>query len=141
MLPLLGAWTRLVAGNIEGARQALPARLGAITDAYPLQENWTNFGVYSIYGAFLCAAGDARIGLSHLVTAQEALSRHVSPHSPELARLRAMTGLCALSLGHRREAEMLSEQARHAFDAQPRVSPYFKEPLRRLQQQLGGKSI
>jgi hypothetical protein len=72
---------------------------------------------------------------------EDILSRHASSNSPILARLRAVTGLCALSLGNRKQAEAYAEQARRAFTAQPRVSPYYKEPLRRLEQKLGTKAI
>jgi hypothetical protein len=48
---------------------------------------------------------------------------------------------CALSLGNRKQAAELAAQAERAFIAQPRVSPYFKEPLKRLEQQLGSKAI
>jgi len=36
-------------------------------------------------------------------------------------------------------AEELASQSRQAFVANPNVSPYFKEPLKRLEEQLGRK--
>jgi hypothetical protein len=53
--------------------------------------------------------------------------------------LRAVAGLCALSLGDRKRAEEFANEARRAFDAQPNVSPYFKESLTLLEKQLNPK--
>jgi hypothetical protein len=55
--------------------------------------------------------------------------------------MRAVIGLCALSTGNRKLAEQMGTQARSAFQEQPRVSPYFKEPLQRLDARLGTKTI
>jgi hypothetical protein len=65
----------------------------------------------------------------------------ISPNHPWVARARAVAGLCALALGNRKEAETFASEARRAFVAQPNVSPYFKEPLKRLDKQLGVKAI
>jgi hypothetical protein len=53
------------------------------------------------------------------------------------ARLRALTGLCALKAGDRKPAVELSELARRAFDEHT-GSPYFKAPLVKLEQSLRG---
>jgi hypothetical protein len=89
----------------------------------------------------MCAANRHDIGFVHLLKAEHALSPHTSPNSPVLARLRAVAGICALASGNRKQAEEFAAQAKRSFRAQPRVSPYFKEPLRRLEQQLGLKAI
>ena len=88
----------------------------------------------------MCGERQPIAGLPHLLTASEVLSPGRSPSSPHVARIHAVAGLCALSLGNRKQAEDLAALARRAFIAQPRVSPYFKEPLKRLEQQLGTKS-
>jgi hypothetical protein len=42
-----------------------------------------------------------------------------------------------LQAGQRSRAESLAAQARQAFAVQPDVSPYFKAPLKELDQRLG----
>lgn len=59
------------------------------------------------------------------------------PHEPELARARAVAGLCAFSNQQYELAHRLAALARAAFRAQPDVSPYFKEPSLKLDKQLG----
>ncbi len=58
-------------------------------------------------------------------------------HAPVKARLRSVTGLCALQAGDRPQAEELARQARTAFTAQPEVAAYFKAPLVRREMKLG----
>ena len=52
--------------------------------------------------------------------------------SPELARIRAVAGLCALKAGDRVSAKAFAAQARAAFTEQPGVSDYYKRPLAEL---------
>lgn len=86
----------------------------------------------------LCAVGKPAEGLPILQEVIRAgAARGVDPNDPSLARDRAVTGLCALSLGDRRYAAKMAQAARAAFDAQPGVSPWFKEPLGRLEHSLG----
>jgi hypothetical protein len=54
--------------------------------------------------------------------------------------MRAVAGLCALAQGNRNIAEKLAHHFQKAFAAHTQVSPYFKEPLRRLERQLGRKA-
>ncbi len=141
VIPDALARVRLDAHDIRGAMKALPASSIPTGKIDPTNTNSFYIDSWAFHGELACAAGQRVVGLSHLVMAEEALSRQISPNSPELARVRAVTGLCALSLGNRKQAEELASQARRAFIAQPRVSPYFKEPLGRLERQLGTKSI
>jgi hypothetical protein len=90
---------------------------------------------------FRCAEGDAAGGLAELVAAEAALGAQVSINAPELARLQAVIGLCAPLASKREQAEEFASRARRAFAAQPRVSPYYLLPLKRLEQQLRTKSI
>jgi hypothetical protein len=130
------AQIRLQAGDVQGARKALPTTLPEPSDTYGM---W--FEAYQVHGEVWCAAGESSRGLALLITAEQALSRVSSPNSPALARLRAAAGLCALAAGNRRQAEEFATQAKRAFQAQPRVSPYFKQALVRLERQLGAKPI
>jgi D-alanyl-D-alanine carboxypeptidase len=57
-------------------------------------------------------------------------------YHPELARARAVTGLCALANSQYQRATDLARLARASFVAQPEVSAYFKQPSARLDSQL-----
>jgi tetratricopeptide (TPR) repeat protein len=58
-------------------------------------------------------------------------------HSPWLARLRGLAGLCAVADRDRAAARRLAELARAAFTAQPGVSAAYKAPLFKLESALG----
>jgi len=140
LLPRTLAQIRLDARNLDGARQAIASLKGADSVDGP----WRNYGNYEYFyllGQLGCAAGDLKTGLSNFAIAEPAFSAHASPNSPELARMRAQIGLCALSTGDRKLAEQMATQARTAFQEQPRVSLYWKEPLQQLETRLGTKSI
>lgn len=134
---MLIAAIRLDAGNIEGAREAF----ASVKGTYSVETSWRHYWYFYLLGQLDCAAGDAKSGLSHLATAEQALSAHSTPNGPMLARIRAVIGLCALSNGNRKLAEQMTTQARSAFHEQPRVGPWFKEPLQRLDARLGTKTI
>jgi hypothetical protein len=72
-----------------------------------------------------------------LRTYLEAEGPRRSPASPFIARTRAVQGLCALALGDVRTAAGLAAQSRHALQAQATVSPWFRQPLARLEGALG----
>jgi len=101
------------------------------------------FGVENpslVRAACRCTVGQAReaLPLMELFTSQIAETSYV--HSPELAQLRAWTGLCALKAGNRRRAAELAAQAKTAFVEQPEVSPYYKVPLLKLERALSVRS-
>ena len=141
VVPLALARVRLDAGDIRGAQQALPDRFTQNGVDYPIQDKWKYYDAYAVYGEIMCAANRQASVWRICSKLEEALGQHASPNSPVLARLRAVAGLCALASGNRKQAEKFAAQAKHAFVAQPRVSPYYKEPLKRLEKQLGTKSI
>ncbi len=64
------------------------------------------------------------------------MARDNYEHSPYLAYLRSVTGLCALAHGQRARAVEQARLAHASFEAQPGVSPYFKRPLAKLEQLL-----
>ena len=74
--------------------------------------------------------------MEYLHLAEEFFVRFRSPNAPQLARLRAIAGLCALAIGERKRAEEMAALSRRTFEAQPGVSPYFKKPLAQLEEQL-----
>jgi hypothetical protein len=89
-------------------------------------------------GETLCALGRRSEGLALLqqqVTAGEQNGDY--PNAPWLARLRAVTGICALQANDRTTATKYATLARAAFIAQPGVSPYYKAPLFKLELALG----
>ncbi|HEY1092004.1 MAG TPA: protein kinase, partial [Burkholderiaceae bacterium] len=88
-------------------------------------------------GEAWCLIGRSREGLAMLETYLDSLSPDRYEHAPQVARLRAVMGLCALQAGRPSLARALSVQARAAFTAQPGVSAYYKAPLLRLEQALG----
>ena len=141
VIPMALARVRLAAGDVRGAQQTLPARFTQNGVDYPIEERWWHYEAFELYGELMCTSNRHDIGLVHLLKAEHALSPHTSPNSPLLARLRAVAGVCAIASGNRKQAEEFAAQAKRAFTAQPRVSPYFIEPLKRLEQQLGTKSI
>lgn len=140
-IPETLARVRLDAGDLRGAQQALESNPNPNWNRPPREDTWAYFGHYELEGELMCELGQPSAGLAHLLRVENILDRHASPNSPVLARLRAVISLCALSLGNRKQAEYFAEQARRAFVAQPRVSPYYKEPLKRLEQKLGTKAI
>jgi len=89
---------------------------------------------HELLGEALCRAGRRANGMG-LLNAQladqvaEQRRGNVYRHSPETARLYAVIGRCALDAGDRRTAQINASRARESFDAQPGVSPYFKQPL------------
>jgi len=88
-------------------------------------------------GEALCATGDPDTGLQ-LLQRQDVRYAHTQhPASPALAYVRSQAGLCALKSGDKRLATSLARKARDAFVAQAGVSPYYKAPLKRLEQLLG----
>jgi hypothetical protein len=123
----------LAGGNISGALQALPRVSDTIEDNHPYSKH--------LHGEILCASGDPTHGLELMLGSIAIVSRSVGQNHPDLAKMRADAGLCALSIGARPRAEEMADLARRAFQAQPNVSPWFKEPLKRLEKQLGIKSI
>ncbi len=93
----------------------------------------------TLRGEALCAGARAAEGLVLLrgVEAGLATVPH-HPHAPQVARLRAVLGLCALRQGQVQEARALAAHARAAFTAEPAVSPYYSAPWQALERTLSG---
>jgi tetratricopeptide (TPR) repeat protein len=123
-----GARARLLlqSGDPLSALQALPDEpMTAFTDGYR-----------RIRGESLCVSGRPEEGLQTLLSVIEFFAPIRYEYDPVLARDRAVAGLCALAARKRPLAETLASLSREALRAQPGVSSYFKEPLRRLEQKL-----
>jgi len=92
---------------------------------------------HALLGEILCAASHYKEGMQILLAEAERRAKYVDPADPRLAMNRSVAGLCALGAGNRLLAAKLAQQARAAFEAQPRVSPFFKAPLGKLESRLG----
>jgi hypothetical protein len=91
-------------------------------------------------GEALCAAGRHGEGLAALDEFLDRETPRHSPASPFLARTRAVQGLCALAAGEVQRARVLARQSRSVLPPQSVVSPYFKQPLEKLEGALGTAS-
>lgn len=87
-------------------------------------------------GRGLCATGMTREGLPLLESQIAHVAAKRYEFDPDLARLRAWAGLCALEAGQRRHAAEFLAKAKEAFTRHPGVSPYYKAPLFQLEQRL-----
>jgi len=127
---------RMNAGDVERARALLPA-----SERHPKYADSSRiFSFYELRGEIRCASGEYAAGLSDLERSIDSQMVISGPNHPWLGRTRAVAGLCALKQGQRKNAEKLAGASRQAFVAQPNVSAYFKEPLKRLERQLGRKA-
>jgi hypothetical protein len=125
------------AGDVEGARALLPEtdkRVAYTTNAVIALD-----GFDELRGEIRCASGERVAGLFDLRRSIGSQLVFSGPNHPRLARTRAIAGLCELAQGNRAAAEELASESRQAFAAHLNVSPYFKEPLKRLEQHLGRK--
>ncbi len=120
-------------GYPELALAALPPQVQDQSDNVFMYSDQTQ-----LRGEILCANGRLTEGLELM---KRAIGKHESediyPYEPELARARAVAGLCAFSAKRQELARRLAALARVAFRIQPDVSPYFKEPSLKLDKQLG----
>lgn len=133
VIPKARALIRMNSGDPWGAREVIGSKLAPVTEV-----DFSKVAL-DLVGEIACATGDKELGLSYLLAAIERPWKPVSPAHPRFARIRSIAGLCALSLGRTRLAKELAAAARHAFTVQPAVSPYFKEPLARLERLLQSK--
>jgi hypothetical protein len=137
-LPEQRARLLLARGDAPGALAAMPTPHGL----KPLEDRSDPIlAPYALRGEVLCAAGQAAAGLPILVDSIDTMAQAQVAHSPTLARVRALAGLCALDLGRSAQARGLAEQARAAFAAQPAVSAWFRQPLARLDAALGAPRL
>jgi serine/threonine-protein kinase len=137
VIPEARSRVRMDAGDVEGARALLPEtdkRVAYTTNAVIALD-----GFDELRGEIRCASGERVAGLFDLRRSIGSQLVFSGPNHPRLARTRAIAGLCELAQGNRAAAEELASESRQAFAAHLNVSPYFKEPLKRLEQHLGRK--
>jgi|GEM_PF-2143833 len=131
---LLKALVKLERGDARGALEllnSLEPSSGQFDDDFETDRLTTA-------GLALCATSENLKGLAILESYSNKRSETVFKHDPDLARVRAWAGLCALAAGQRKRAIELAALAHSAFVAQPNVSPYYKAPLRQLEKRLQG---
>jgi tetratricopeptide (TPR) repeat protein len=133
LIPESIARARLEAGDVQGAQQVLSML------SLPSEDSGFFADAIGLRGEVACAAGEPAAGLAYLVRAIGYWSRHRGPNHPALARARSKAGLCALALGERKQAEEFAELARRALLTQPRLSPYYTQPLIHLEGKLRSK--
>ena len=129
LVPRARARVKLMRGDAVSALALLPPEGADSERQFPLDDRL-------LRGEILCAAGRRGEGLPLL---EQSLAWHANfnyEHHPELARARAVTGLCALADGQTKRAAELAALARASFVAQPAVSPYFKAASAQLDRQL-----
>ncbi|MBS0448480.1 MAG: hypothetical protein JSR59_21360 [Proteobacteria bacterium] len=116
-------------GDAAGAFAMLPPIQADPDTKFPFDE-------YLLRGEVLCAVGRRTEGLSSLTKSLEQHAGTDYENSPDLARARAVTGLCAYSNGQREWAAKLAALSSAALAAQPGVSRYYQLPLVQLEAQL-----
>jgi tetratricopeptide (TPR) repeat protein len=85
-----------------------------------------------VHGAALCALNRPSEGLPYLMSFEAGNSATGWAIDPDLARARALTGLCALKAGDRARAAAYAKLANEALAQQPGLSPYFRQPAEQL---------
>ncbi|MEO8508195.1 MAG: protein kinase, partial [Betaproteobacteria bacterium] len=128
------ALIKLERGDAPGALQLLES----IEPQAPMFEAFAN-EVQVTRGRALCGTGRPLEGIPLLEDVINRQAAKVYEHSPNLAHLRSLAGLCALATGRRDTAVALADLSRRAFLAQPGVSPYYKAPLQKLELALAGR--
>jgi len=138
VIPEILSRVRMDAGDLEGARAVLPETDKHVSD--PEKAVTALDAFLELRGEIECASGERASGLIDLRRSIDFQLAYSGPNHPVLARTRAIAGLCSLAHGDRKRAEAFADVSRQAFVARPNVSPYFKEPLKRLERQLGRKA-
>lgn len=125
---------RIDRGNAVSAFAALPPEE---TDD-PARD--PEFGYdHRLRGEILCELGERKKGLELIDDTLTRQKARFYEHHPDLARARAIAGLCALADGQRKRAQELAALARASLITQPNVSPYYKHPSERLDRLLAAK--
>ncbi|RTL40833.1 MAG: serine/threonine protein kinase [Burkholderiales bacterium] len=139
MLQLARARVLLDAGRAEAALAAIPAGLNhpAGEDRVSLYDTQL---ALALRGEARCALQQARPGLADLKASLMLVPRtRDDPLDTEVARLHAVTGVCALLAGERAVAHQEAERARRSFSARPWAADYRQAPLRRLDTALAAR--
>jgi tetratricopeptide (TPR) repeat protein len=114
----------------EAVKALLPADESDL--AHLPTDNWF------IHGEVLCGAGRPSEGMASYETSLQKNKGPdvIYPYNPDLARERALVGICAMTLHQRARAVEMAALAHEAFRVQPDVSPYYKKPLEQLDRLL-----
>ncbi|MEO6409987.1 MAG: serine/threonine-protein kinase [Burkholderiaceae bacterium] len=116
--------------------------LALMPEPAPDSHTYVDFKAITVRGEILCALGQRAEGLRLLREALQiqaqvpVFQNRYFAHDPNLFRLRAVTGLCALAAGRHKEASELGRLARVSVAMQPSVSRFFTEPSYRLDAML-----
>lgn len=137
---------RLTAELLTWQRARLLLQMGRIADALDLMKPLARdddvnaqLSTMALEAEIQCAAHRPDQGLPNLRALIQARAVRADWRDPMLARYRAVAGLCALDAGHRGEARQWLDQAREALTAQPRVSAYYHQAVKRLQARIAGR--
>ena len=129
LIPKMRARISLMKGDASSALAQLLPEDKDEEDMFP-------FNAVLLRGEILCAVGRREEGLSRLERTLKTMEQRDHRLHPELARARAVTGLCALAHGQRERAAALNALARDALRAQATVSSYFSAPSDQLERLL-----
>lgn len=133
-IPRMLARIRIDRGDAHGALAVLPVE-GTDNPAGAPEFGYDD----RLRGEILCQLGEWEKGLRLIEDSVQRKQAKYYEHHPDLARAHAVAGLCALSDGQRKRAEAFAARAHASFIAQPDVSPYFKDPLEKLDHLLESK--
>jgi serine/threonine-protein kinase len=124
-------WTRIALehGDAQAALESMPRDLYPHLPALLLDNTM-------LHGEVLCALGRHAEGLTLLDQSIDWQVQNSYQHGPELARIRAVAGRCALAANQRKRASELSRLSTLAIDNQPGVGSYFKRPAEELSRLL-----
>lgn len=121
---------------LHGKPQQALALLDEQGKTFDLDESSGSENPVFVRAASGCALGRARENLPTMEELTAKLAELSYVHSPDVAHMRSLTGLCALQAGHTARARELAGLSRRAFTEQPGVSNFFKTPLQQLEQKL-----
>lgn len=140
MLQLARARVQLDAGRADAALTSIPATLvtPAGDDRVSLYDTQL---ALALRGEARCAGRQVNAGLADLQASLALVPRtRDDPLDTEVARLRAITGRCALAAGDRAMARQQAELARRSFQARPWAADYRQVPLKQLDAALAARS-
>jgi serine/threonine protein kinase len=130
-------WERARLDLLQGRPDEALHRIEALQDFDDFE---TQLGIAGLRAEIDCAAGRAREGSARMRLVVKGRSEFSGYEGdPVLGRHLAVARLCALTERHVREAREFAERSHQVFAREPRVSPYFKEPLARLDRRLSGE--
>lgn len=124
----------------QGAAALETLRRGALGEKEMLADRIT---YATLVGEALCTSGRPREGLPILrqrITLEEehkdAIEEPEIGGAPEIARVRAVAGLCSLDIGDSKAADVFATESEQAFSGMLGVAPYYSTPLGVLRARL-----